>query len=88
MVKAIARAFRWRRLLDSGQFTSTRELAQAEKINDSYLARVLRLTLLAPSLVEAILDGQQPPEMTLATLMEPFPAQWDKQWPRLKVQQR
>lgn len=80
MVKAVARAHRWRRLLESGEFASSRELAEAEKINDSYLARVLRLTLLAPDIVEAILDGQQPGEMALTDLMVPFPVEWGKQW--------
>lgn len=79
MVKAIARAYRWRRLLESGQFASGAELAAAEKINDSYLARVLRLSLLAPDIVEAILDGRQPSETTLTKLMEPFPVEWAKQ---------
>lgn len=79
MVKAIARAHRWRRLLESGEFASVTELARAEKLNDSYLARVLRLTLLAPNIVEAILNGQQSGELTLAKVMEPFPVEWEKQ---------
>ena len=58
---------------------SITELAGAEKINQSYVCRILRLTLLAPSIVEAILDGRQPAEMTLATLMEPFPVAWQEQ---------
>ena len=80
VVKAVARAHRWRRLLESGKFASARDLAEAEKINDSYLARVLRLTLLAPDIVEAILDGRQPREMTLAKLMGPLRNEWGKQW--------
>lgn len=79
MVKAIARAHRWRRILEGGQFASVTELAKAENINDSYVARVLRLTLLAPNIVEAVLDGRQPGGMTLARLMEPFPVEWEKQ---------
>lgn len=79
MVKAVARAFRWRRMLETGQFASVDDLAAAEKINSSYVSRVLRLTLLAPNLVEAILDGRQSPELTLPTLMAPFPAEWDRQ---------
>jgi len=55
------------------------EIAKAEKINPSYVSRVLRLTLLAPSIVEVILDGRQPAEMTLAGLMEPFPVGWREQ---------
>lgn len=76
MVKAIARAHRWKRLLESGQFASVTELAEAEKINQSYLCRVLRLTLLAPDIVEAILDGRQPTTMQMDTLLKPLPVEW------------
>jgi hypothetical protein len=79
LIKAVARAFRWRRLLESGRFGTINELAAAEKINSSYVSRVLRLTLLAPDIVEAILDGRQPEGMTLPALMEQFPAVWAKQ---------
>ncbi|MBR0679333.1 hypothetical protein GXW74_02445 [Roseomonas eburnea] len=79
LIKAVARAFRWRRMLESGQFTTIKELAAAERINSSYVSRLLRLTLLAPDIVEAILDGRQPEEMTLPALMEPFPVEWDRQ---------
>ena len=60
MVKAIARAYRWRGMLEQGAYASITELAAAEKINQSYVCRVLRLTLLAPALVETILDGRHP----------------------------
>ena len=73
MVKAIARAFRWRKLLETGEYAKVAEIAEAEKINMCYVSRILRLTLLAPNIVEAILDRRQPAEMTLAALMEPFP---------------
>lgn len=79
LMKAVARAFRWRRMLESGQFTTINELAAAEKINSSYVSRVLRLTLLAPDIVEAILDGRQPEGMTLPGLMNPFPVEWERQ---------
>lgn len=79
MVKAIARGFRWRKLLETGVHTTIEDIAAAEKISASYVSRILRLTLLAPSIVEAILDGRQGPEMTLATLMKPFPVEWEKQ---------
>jgi hypothetical protein len=79
MVKAIARAHRWRRLLESGEYGSITDLAAAEKISQSYVCRVLRLTLLAPDVVEAILDGRHTAEMTLATMMEPFPVGWQEQ---------
>ena len=79
LVKALARAFRWKRMLDSGEFTSISELAEREGITVSYLTRLLRMTLLAPDLVGAILDGRQGLEVTLARLMEPFPAEWADQ---------
>jgi hypothetical protein len=81
MVKALARAFRWRRLLESGAYGTIEELAAAEKINSSYVSRLLRLTLLAPETVEAILDGRHPTEVTLAQLMKPFPVSWNQQLP-------
>lgn len=76
MVKALARAHRWKKQLDTGRFQTVQDLAEAEKINPSYIARVLRLTLLAPDIVEAILDGRQGPELTLARVLEPFPTEW------------
>ena len=79
LIKAVARAFRWRRMLESGRFATINELAAAEKINSSYVSRLLRLTLLAPDIVEAILDGRQAEGMTLPALMEPFPVEWGSQ---------
>jgi len=79
LVKALARAFRWKKMLESGQFTTITELAEHENLALTYMTRVLRLSLLAPEIVEAILDGRQPPEMTLATLLEPFPVEWERQ---------
>ena len=76
LVKALARAFRWKRMLESGEFTTIAELAEREVITSSYMTRVLRLTLLAPDIVEAILDGKQGPEVTLARVMESVPAEW------------
>ena len=79
LVKALARAFRWKRLLDAGEFTTIAELAEREGIAPSYMTRVLRLTLLAPDIVEAILNGKQGPEVTLARLLEPFSMDWEGQ---------
>jgi hypothetical protein len=76
MVKAIARAHRWKRLLENGHYASVAELAAAEKINESYICRVLRLALLAPDIVEAILDGRQLPELQMGSLLKPFQVEW------------
>ena len=79
MVKAIARAFRWRDMLENGTHATIAEIAAAEKINDSYVGRVLRLTLLAPAIVEAILNGRQPEDMQLEDLLRRFPVGWREQ---------
>ncbi|MCX7381917.1 MAG: hypothetical protein NT133_10990 [Alphaproteobacteria bacterium] len=69
LIKAVARAFRWLRMLETGRFATITELPAAEKINASYGSRILRLALLAPDVVEAILDGRQPEGMTLPSFM-------------------
>ena len=79
LVKALARAFRWKRMLQSGEFATLAELADRERIAISYLSRVLRLTLLAPEAIETILDGRHTPDVTLAVLLEPFPVDWASQ---------
>jgi hypothetical protein len=79
MVKAIARAFRWRDMLESGEHATIREIAAAERINETYVGRVLRMTLLAPDIVEAILNGRQPSELQLEDLLRRFPVGWREQ---------
>jgi hypothetical protein len=79
LVKALGRAFRWKRMLESGEFTTVKELAEHEKLGSSYMTRVLRLSLLAPEIVEAILEGRQSPGMKLADLLEPFSMEWEGQ---------
>jgi hypothetical protein len=79
LVKAIARAFRWCKLLETGVYGTIEELAVAEKINSSYVSRMLRLTLLAPPTIAAILNSRHQPELTLANIMKPFPVLWDEQ---------
>ena len=73
MVKALARAFRWRRMLDTGVHATLEELARAKGVHATYVSRVLRLTLLAPEIVEAILDGRQPAELQLDDLTDGYP---------------
>src|SRR4030081_124111 len=85
MVKALARAHRWRDMLESGEHATVRDLAKAEIIDEVYLGRVLRLTLLAPSIVEAILAGTQPTTLELHDLLKPLPAEWKKQLDALTV---
>ncbi len=79
LLKALARGFRWRKLLENGHFATIEEITKAENINPSYISRVLRLTLLAPEIVEAILAGRQPEGLTMAKAMRPFPLEWRRQ---------
>jgi hypothetical protein len=79
IIKAIARAFRWRDMLETGTYATIAEIAAGERINASYVGRVLRLTLLAPDIVDAIVHGRQPETMTLPVLMKPTPALWKEQ---------
>ena len=78
LVKALARAFRYQRLLDEGRYASISEMAGAEKIERGHLGTLLRLTLLAPDIVAAILDGRES-DVGLPRLMRPFPPAWDAQ---------
>ncbi|WP_395661372.1 hypothetical protein [Aestuariivirga sp.] len=79
LLKALARGFRWRKLLETGDFSTIQEIAEAENINPSYVSRVLRMTLLAPEIVAAILAGRQPEGLTMARAMRPFPLEWRHQ---------
>ncbi|MAQ83687.1 MAG: hypothetical protein CMH12_10690 [Maritimibacter sp.] len=85
LVEALGRAFRWKRMLESGEFATISDLAEREGIASSYMTRVLRLTLLAPEIVEAILDGKQGPDVMLARLLEPFPNEWAMQVTLLRL---
>ena len=79
LLKALARAFRWKRMLESGEYATIAELAEREGIAPSYMTRVLRLTLLAPDVVEAILEGRQLKGVTLEAVMKAFPVAWKEQ---------
>lgn len=88
LLKALARAYRWKRMLESGQVRSLNELAEAERISPSYLTRIYRLTLLAPDIVEAILDGRQLRTLQLADLMDDVPVEWARQREKFGISPR
>ena len=88
MVKALARAYRYQKLLDEGRYASITEMAAAEQVERGYLGSLLRLTLLAPDLVEAVLDGRQTEAVTLPRLLEPLPPDWTDQRAALKGERR
>ena len=79
LLKALARGFRWRKLLETSNYAIIEEIAEAENINPSYVSRVLRMTLLSPEIVEAIVAGRQPLGLTMAGAMRPFPVEWRHQ---------
>ena len=79
LVKAIARAFRWQAMLENGTYGCIEDIARAERINGSFVSRVIRLALLAPDIVELVLAGKQPAALTLKGLMAPFPVEWERQ---------
>ena len=79
MVRAIARAFRWRDMLESGTHATIAEIAAAEKINETYVGRVSRLTLPAPDIVETILSGAAAGGGDAGVLMRPFSVEWKQQ---------
>ena len=79
LIKALARAHRWRLLIEGGAYVSITELAKAKGVNQSYACRLLRLTLLGPEVVVAILDGRLNPAPTVNELMKPFPLIWTQQ---------
>ncbi len=88
LLKALARAFRYQRLLDEGRYASISEMAEAERIERGYLGSLLRLTLLTPDLVETILEGRQAETATLPRLLGPLPAEWALQSNELGAQRK
>jgi hypothetical protein len=85
LLKALARAHRWRRMIESGEYASITDLAKAEGVNQSYACRVLRLSLLAPSLVTAIIDGRHDSDVMLKQLLKLLPVRWEEQIAALKI---
>lgn len=79
LLKALARGFRWQKMLREGDYQTIEEIADAENINPSYVSRLLRMTLLAPEIVDAILAGSHPAGLTRAKAMQPFPMEWANQ---------
>ena len=83
LLKTLARAWRWQKLLDHGVCTSVTEISELEGIGKSYVSRILRLALLAPDIIESILAGRTDQGMMLERLERPLPAIWEEQWRRL-----
>jgi hypothetical protein len=85
LVKPLARAWRWQKLLDDGLYIAVTEISEAEEINKSYISRILRLALLAPDIAEAILEGRANQLLMLERLERPLPASWEEQRERLLI---
>jgi len=83
---ALARAFRWQEMIESGKAASNSDLARKLKLDQSYIARTIRLASLAPDLVEAILDGREPDGLSLRALRRDLPLLWQEQWELLGLE--
>jgi hypothetical protein len=79
LVKALARAWRWQKLLDEGVYESVSEIGESECISKSYVSRILRLALLAPDIIETVLEGRSSQALMLERLERPLPAAWEEQ---------
>jgi hypothetical protein len=80
LLSALARAHRWRSQIENGDYATITDLAKKNKVNQSYACRLLRLSLLAPSIVADILNGRHNSKLTLKELTKPFPPRWDQQF--------
>ena len=83
LLKALARAWRWQKLLDDGVYASVSDIGDAENLSKSYVSRILRLALLAPDIIDAILAGRADRPLMLEGLERPLPASWEEQRPRV-----
>ncbi len=79
LIKALIRAYKWKKRLFSGGAPSTSAIAKEEGVTERYVGRIMRLAFLAPDIVEAILDGHQPADLELERLMKGIPVSWDAQ---------
>jgi hypothetical protein len=79
LLKALARAWRWQRMLDDGVYATVSEIGDAENISKSYVSRILRLALLAPDIIDAVLAGRTDQALMLERLERPLPMSWDEQ---------
>jgi hypothetical protein len=79
LLQTLVRAFRWKQKLEHGAYATISDLAAAERLDTSLVSRTLRLTLLAPDLVEAILDGRQPDAARRQALLHKMPEEWCRQ---------
>ena len=79
VLQALARAFSWAQILESGQVKSISELARSLEVDGSYVTRILKLTTLAPDIVEVIINGEEPDGLSLAKLIASFPEEWNEQ---------
>ncbi len=78
-ISALGKAFSWQRMLDEGKYQTPKELAEKEKVEVTHMYRVMRLTLLAPDIIEAVLNGKQPRTLTLQNVVRGFPISWQEQ---------
>lgn len=82
MIRMLGKAFYWQRLLDEGRYPTANDLARSLKLEPGWVAEVLRLTTLAPDIIESVLEGRQPRDLNLHTLRgrrDQLPRDWGEQ---------
>ena len=79
LLKALGRAYKWQKLIETGRCKNAKEISEIENINRSYVLRVLRLMRLSPKIIQSVLDGNQPDGFGLSSVEKSFPALWSEQ---------
>jgi len=79
LMKAVSRAHEWVRRIENGEFEDQRAIAAATDLNERYVSRILPSAFLAPEIVEAILEGDHAPDLSLGTLLKNIPLSWTEQ---------
>lgn len=79
LLKALGRAYKWQKWIETGHCKNAQEVCEIENINRSYVLRILRLMRLSPKIIQAVLDGNQPDGFGLSSVEKSFPALWSEQ---------
>ena len=88
LIKALGRAYKWHKWLETGKCSSAEDISQIENINKSYIIKIMRLMKLSPKIIEAVLDGRQPDNFGLSSVEHSFPMLWSEQEQKFQFLQK